>query len=124
MRSILDDVGQDASRDGKLVMSATDVSDKIAYAFQLATLYGPLCQEPAQGVAIILEQVTIEQRSSDESSSTEASARLSSEVIRVARDAMRQGFLDWSPRIYLAMYSCEIQTSSEFKQWIHQSYQC
>ena len=40
--------------------------------------------------------------------------RLTGEAIRLVRDGISQGFLDWSPRIMLAMYSCEIQASSEF----------
>jgi ribosome assembly protein 1 len=34
------------------------------------------------------------------------------------RDACRNGLLDWSPRLMLAMYSCDIQAASEFfKLW-------
>ena len=29
------------------------------------------------------------------------------------RDACRSGLLDWSPRLMLAMYSCDIQAASE-----------
>lgn len=39
--------------------------------------------------------------------------RLTGEVIKSVREAIGQGFLDWSPRILLAMYSCEIQASSK-----------
>lgn len=35
--------------------------------------------------------------------------RLTGEAIRSVREAISSGFLDWSPRILLAMYSCEIQ---------------
>ena len=30
------------------------------------------------------------------------------------RDTCRNGLLDWSPRLMLAMYSCDIQAASEF----------
>lgn len=40
--------------------------------------------------------------------------RLTGEAIKLVRDGISQGFLDWSPRIMLAMYSCEIQASSAF----------
>lgn len=33
------------------------------------------------------------------------------QVISTMREACRQSFLDWSPRLYLAMYSCDIQAS-------------
>lgn len=89
-----------------------DFADKISYAFQLATNQGPLCNEPMQGVAVFLEDVAIttNSNSSDEDQNL---GRLTGEVITTARSSIRQAFLDWSPRIMLAMYSCEIQASAE-----------
>ncbi|KAK4505653.1 hypothetical protein PRZ48_003618 [Zasmidium cellare] len=84
--------------------------DKIAYGFQLATYQGPLCHEPMQGVAVFLEEVQTE-LSEDEASAN--IGRLTGEIIRTVRESVRQGYLDWSPRILLAMYSCEIQASAE-----------
>jgi ribosome assembly protein 1 len=88
----------------------TTFADKIAYAFQLSTYQGPLCNEPMQGVAVFLEEVTC--NIPDEEAS-QSMGRLTGEIIRTVRDSIRQGFLDWSPRIMLAMYSCEIQASAE-----------
>ncbi|PGH27673.1 hypothetical protein AJ80_00688 [Polytolypa hystricis UAMH7299] len=82
-------------------------SDKISHAFQLATYQGPLCHEPIQGIAVFIEEVTVT------ASEDEDIGRLTGEVIRLVKDAVWQGFLDWSPRILLAMYSCEIQASTE-----------
>nr|KMM71978.1 elongation factor 2 [Coccidioides posadasii RMSCC 3488] len=82
-------------------------SDKISYAYQLATNQGPLCHEPVQGIAVSIEDVTLTETGDEEM------GRLTGEVIRLVRDAVWQGFLDWSPRILLAMYSCEIQASTE-----------
>lgn len=93
------------------LLSAQDFSDKISYAFQLATAQGPLCHEPVQGVAVFLEEVIITAPSDGESSVRDAVGRLTGEVIKTVRESIRQGFLDWSPRIFLAMYSCEIQAS-------------
>jgi ribosome assembly protein 1 len=90
-----------------------DFSDKIIYAFQLATLQGPLCNEPVQGVAVFLEFVTISNLSDEQCSAPEKLGRLTGEVIRTVKESIRLGFLDWSPRILLAMYSCEIQCSTE-----------
>jgi translation elongation factor EF-G len=33
-------------------------------------------------------------------------------LITSVRDACRNGLLDWSPRVMLAMYTCDIQASS------------
>lgn len=63
-----------------------------------------------QGVAVILEDLCI--NTSDEEASQNM-GRLTGEIIRTVRESIRLGFLDWSPRILLAMYSCEIQASAE-----------
>lgn len=94
-------------------LEARDFSDKISYAFQLATAQGPLCNEPVQGIAVFLEDVTITLSAEDECSARDKLGRLTGEVIKTVQQAIRQGFLDWSPRLLLAMYSCEIQASSE-----------
>ena len=88
--------------------SASDLSNKIIYAFQLATFQGPLCNEPMQGMAVFLESVTIANDAEDLSS-----GRLTGDILRAVRSSIVTGFLDWSPRILLAMYSVEIQTNTE-----------
>lgn len=94
-------------------LSPRNFSDNISYAFQLATAQGPLCHEPVQGVAVFLEDVTIAAPSDETHTTNEQLGRLTGETIKTVRDSIRQGFLDWSPRLLLAMYSCEIQASSK-----------
>ena len=103
--------GSEATQEN--VLSPSALTDKISHAFQLATSQGPLCHEPVQGIAVFLEAVTIEPSSSAETSARENLGRLTGEVIKTVRDSIRQGFLDWSPRLLLAMYSCEIQASGK-----------
>ncbi|KAL4930948.1 GTPase RIA1 [Aspergillus undulatus] len=98
-------LGADASRDALIVR---DSSDKITYAFQIAMAQGPLCQEPIQGTAVFLEEIQI-----NAAEDNIDLGRLTGETIRLVRESISQGFLDWSPRIMLAMYSCEIQASTE-----------
>ncbi|KAK4123566.1 P-loop containing nucleoside triphosphate hydrolase protein [Parathielavia appendiculata] len=96
-------------------------SDKIIYAFQLATHQGPLCLEPVQGIAVFIEDVSITHSSSSTTTDSEDAAilardhlgRLTGEVIKTVQQAIHKAFLDWSPRLMLAMYSCEIQASTE-----------
>lgn len=95
-------------------LEGRDFSDKISYAFQLATAQGPMCNEPVQGIAVFLEEVNITPSAEDESSARDKLGRLTGEVIKTVQQAIRQGFLDWSPRLLLAMYSCEIQASSKY----------
>ena len=94
-----------------------DVLDKISYAVQLATAQGPLSHEPMQGMCVSVEDVSIppsvEHEDVGGTISVELMGALTSEAIKTVRDAVRQGFLDWSPRLLLAMYSCEIQASGE-----------
>lgn len=106
--SLLDDPKQTPSNDQQALL-VRDFNDKIAYAFQLATSQGPLCQEPMQGVAVFLEDLSV-QAANDELDM----GRLTGDAIRLVREGITQGFLDWSPRIMLAMYSCEIQATSKF----------
>lgn len=91
-----------------------DFSDKISYAFQLATAQGPLCNEPVQGMAVFLEEVTVNPSAEEASSARDMLGRLTGEVIKSVQAGIKQGFLDWSPRLLLAMYSCEIQASSKY----------
>lgn len=83
-----------------------------------------------QGVAVFLERIdyTPHQASRPESPSEEGeggarlngsgpdaseTGRLTGELIVSARETIRSAFLDWSPRILLAMYSCTIQATPE-----------
>lgn len=102
-------------------LKSRDFPDKISYAFQLATAQGPLCHEPMQGIAVFLEEVTVTASSDEESSAREKLGRLTGEIIKIVRESIRQGFLDWSPRLLLAMYSCEIQASSTFSTFRYDS---
>ena len=93
-------------------LHASHVADKIAYAFQLATAQGPLCHEPMQGVAVFIEEVALN-LPDDESSGHDKLSRLTSEIIKSFQSSLRAAFLDWSPRLMLAMYTVEIQASTE-----------
>ncbi|KAF2651432.1 P-loop containing nucleoside triphosphate hydrolase protein [Lophiostoma macrostomum CBS 122681] len=93
-------------------LTPSSFADKIAYAFQLSTAQGPLCAEPVQGIAVFVEDVTIS-IPAEEDAAPDRMGRLTGEIIRTVRDSIRQGFLDWSPRMLLAMYSCEIQASTD-----------
>lgn len=91
-----------------------DLTDTISYAFQLSTAQGPLCNEPVQGLAVFIENITITTAPSlDGDVTSESFGRATGEIIKITRDSIRQGFLDWSPRLLLALYSCEIQASSK-----------
>ncbi|KAF9816904.1 hypothetical protein IEO21_03778 [Rhodonia placenta] len=74
--------------------------------FQLATLQGPLCAEPVEGLAYFVEALEIDKEGIDQE-------RFTGAVISSVKDACRNGLLDWSPRLMLAMYTCDIQASTD-----------
>ena len=99
-------------------LSPHHFNDKVTYGFQLATHHGPLCNEPVQGLAVFIEDVSVTPASTEGDSADGASARdrlgrLTGEVIKTVQQSIHKAFLDWSPRLLLAMYSCEIQASSK-----------
>ncbi|WYZ39950.1 hypothetical protein EsH8_IV_000291 [Colletotrichum jinshuiense] len=110
-----------AERDGSAAPQADEalrpvhVADKIPYAFQLATAQGPLCHEPVQGIAVFVEDVVIHTTEDDPTPPTarDRLPRLTGEVIKTFTASLRAGMLDWSSRLMLAMYSVEIQASTE-----------
>lgn len=93
-------------------LDPSHLADKIAYAFQLATAQGPLCNEPVQGVAVFIEDVSLNLTEED-GSARDNLGRMTGEIIKTFQSSLKSGFLDWSPRIMLAMYSVEIQASTE-----------
>ncbi|ODM15680.1 hypothetical protein SI65_08914 [Aspergillus cristatus] len=106
---LLDEPQTNISPEDRQALIVRDFTDKIAYAFQLATSQGPLCQEPIQGTAVFLEELSTNTENGEELDL----GRLTGEAIKLVRESISQGFLDWSPRVMLAMYSCEIQASTE-----------
>ncbi|KAG2182081.1 hypothetical protein INT43_007008 [Umbelopsis isabellina] len=111
-----DEVVKVSQQDSRL--GILDVDFNIHTAFQLSTLTGTLCGEPMLGVCYIVEDVIV---NSDEMVGPDGDAIdvrskigiIQGQVISTMREACRQSFLDWSPRLYLAMYSCDIQASAE-----------
>ncbi|WFD32307.1 Cytoplasmic GTPase/eEF2-like protein (ribosomal biogenesis) [Malassezia sp. CBS 17886] len=91
-----------------------ELCDAVETGFQLAALAGPLCAEPMQGLAFVVQDV--QQGLPEERARTLA---LTSTVISSMREACRNGLLDWSPRLMLAMYACDIQAAPEVQGKVH-----
>ncbi|KAJ3312816.1 Cytoplasmic GTPase/eEF2-like protein (ribosomal biogenesis) [Boothiomyces sp. JEL0838] len=71
--------------------------------FQLATATGPLCNEPIAGIAVLLQEYEI---------NGEDSKSIPGQILSFTKESIRQGFLQWSPRLMLAQYTCELQTEA------------
>ncbi|GES89533.1 P-loop containing nucleoside triphosphate hydrolase protein [Rhizophagus clarus] len=93
-------------------LSIRDFVEGIHTGFQLATKSGPLCAEPLMGVAYFLEDFTV--NTYDENIDiSEIRSKLGGQIITTMRDACNKGFLEWSSRLMLAMYSCDIQATTD-----------
>ncbi|KAI8141466.1 P-loop containing nucleoside triphosphate hydrolase protein [Fennellomyces sp. T-0311] len=100
-------------KDSEDALGILDVDFPVHTGFQLSTLAGPLCAEPVQGVCYIVYGVDIHQEESDAADVRSRLALIQGKVISAMKEACKQGFLDWSPRLFLAMYQCDIQASAE-----------
>ncbi|WBW75154.1 GTPase Ria1 [Schizosaccharomyces osmophilus] len=90
-----------------------DLGEYIATAFQISTQQGPLCAEPVQGICVSVESIEIENAEKDNELLTIGNPQIPGQVISAVREAIKQGFLAWSPRLLLAMYSCDVQATAE-----------
>ena len=79
---------------------ATDFEDSLINAFQIATNLGPLCGEPVHGTCTIITAF---------SSQSTDSRQLYGQLISSFKDSFKRGFLEWSPRLMLATYACDVQ---------------
>ncbi|GBP64971.1 Elongation factor-like GTPase 1 [Eumeta japonica] len=75
--------------------------------FQLATLAGPLCEEPMMGVAFCVEEWTLDKTHGDETVSN-TFGPLSGQIMSAVKDGCRKAFQLQPQRLMLAMYSCDI----------------
>jgi ribosome assembly protein 1 len=85
-----------------------DYQSNVALGFQMGTASGPLCGEPMAGTVIIVEKFQVDSSVSDHP------LAIPGQIVSILKDSIKQGFLHWSPRLMLAMYSCEIQTDPKY----------
>lgn len=83
-----------------------ELESNVLNGFQLAMNEGPLAAEPIQGTVSVL-------RKSYKSDGEEILLNLPGRVLKRTKQLIHREFLRNSPRLFLAMYTCEIQTSSE-----------
>ncbi|KAL0870582.1 hypothetical protein ABMA27_005545 [Loxostege sticticalis] len=74
--------------------------------FQLATLAGPLCEEPMMGVAFCVEEWTLEKSEAEDGSHT--FGPLSGQIVSAVKEGCRKAFQVQPQRLMAAMYSCDI----------------
>ncbi|XP_039291871.1 elongation factor-like GTPase 1 isoform X2 [Nilaparvata lugens] len=94
------------------VGSLLDYDSSFVNGFQLATLAGPLCDEPMMGVAFVVDQWTVENTSEDQGASTLPYGPLSGQIMSMAKEACRKAFMSQPQRLMVAMYRCTIQVNA------------
>ena len=77
--------------------------------FQLATIAGPLCDEPLMGVAFIVEDWTIDKTISDSGTY----GPLSGQIVSLSKECCKKAFQLQPQRLMAAMYTCDIQAKAE-----------
>ena len=87
----------------------SDLDSSVINGFQLATLAGPLCEEPMMGVAIVISRWEVR-----EAEDTATYGSLSGQVVSCVKEGCRKAFQVKPQRLMAAMYSCNIPASRYF----------
>ncbi|CAA2943443.1 elongation factor-like GTPase 1 [Olea europaea subsp. europaea] len=104
--------------DQMLLQEAQSLENSVLSGFQLATLAGPLCDEPMWGLGFVVEAYVspiVGQSNEDNSSSQQLEnyGMLTGQVMTVVKDTCRAAVLQRKPRLVEAMYFCELNTPTE-----------
>ena len=99
--------GSPPARDG--ADKRAEMESRLVQGFQLATLAGPLCEEPMMGVAFLVESWQVL-----EDNEAEAGwGPLSGQIVSMVKDCCRESFLRNQVRLMTAMYTCDIMVKTE-----------
>ena len=99
--------GSPPARDG--ADKRAEMESSLVQGFQLATLAGPLCEEPMMGLAFLVESWQVR-----EDSEAEAGwGPLSGQIVSMVKDCCRESFLRHQVRLMTAMYACDIMVKTE-----------
>ncbi|XP_048514322.1 elongation factor-like GTPase 1 isoform X2 [Athalia rosae] len=84
----------------------------IVNGFQLATLAGPLCEEPMMGVCFVLKKWEIHESSSSDGSG-QSQGHLGGQLMSACKEACRRALSLRRPRLVTPMYSCSVLVNSD-----------
>lgn len=94
--------------------------NSILSGFQIAAEQGPLCAEPLMGVGFVIEGLEKVDWPSAAQAGEQAAQQycalsntVKGQLISTTKDACYRAMMYRSPRLMLAMYSCDIQTTAE-----------
>ncbi|XP_076231146.1 elongation factor-like GTPase 1 isoform X1 [Calliopsis andreniformis] len=80
--------------------------------FQLATLAGPLCEEPMMGVCFIVKKWEIYQ-DFQSANCTQNQGHVGGQLMSACKEACRRAFNSRHPRLVTPMYSCDVLVNSD-----------
>ncbi len=106
----------DRQRTDKSQSLLASFESSIVNGFQLATLAGPLCEEPLMGVAFVLDDFAAEEEAGDTATASAADdpyGPLSGQVGSATKEGCRRAFQAHPQRLVAAMYTCDIQAKAE-----------
>ena len=119
----LEAIESELAKESNLLLAAPhlEVSDlllsSLASGFQAATLKGPLCDEPLEGVAFLVENILVGggEGGSSESSASDFAGQgvLAGQLVASMTDACRTALLNCGTRLLEPIYACELQATTE-----------
>lgn len=92
------------------VNDLTKYENSFMNGFQIATLAGPLCEEPMTGVCFVVEDWTVDV---SQQTSCDPYGPMSGQIMSAVKDGCRKAFQAQPQRLMAAMYSCSIQANAE-----------
>lgn len=110
---------ENASKNNSANWQSKEFEDAFDTGFQFASLQGPMCAEPMHGMAFFVESVDVSKEELEREGNRLKLTQVTSGIITSMREACKNGLLDWSPRLMLAMYSCDIQASTDVLGKVH-----
>lgn len=114
---ILQDDDEDSPLVNATVSAMHSVVSGISTGFQMASLSGPLCDEPLRGLLVEVESKILFSISKDTEpqilSQEDVFGPFSGQVSAAVKQGIRRAILENQPRIVEAHFLCEISTSSE-----------
>jgi len=81
-----------------------DICNAMLTGFDIATVSGPLCEEPMLGAAFLVENIDLVVKREDEERKDDGYGPFSGQVIATVKDLCKRAFLNAEPRIVEGMY--------------------
>ncbi|XP_012174715.1 elongation factor-like GTPase 1 isoform X2 [Bombus terrestris] len=82
--------------------------------FQLATLAGPLCEEPMMGVCFVVKKWEINNQDSQSENGSQNQGQMDGgHLMSACKEACRRAFNSRHPRLVTPMYSCSVLVNSD-----------